>query len=82
MKMNGESTHLSFAGFENHIYRTLDDNFIYSHFSHFTDVTLVSDDNKHLSAHKIVLAASSPLLSEILFANDHQVPVLLPICET
>ena len=73
MKMNGESTHLSFAGFQNHISKMLDDNFIYSH---FTDVTLVSDDNKHLSAHKIVLAASSPLLCEILLANQHQEPVL------
>ena len=76
MKMNGESTHLSFAGFQNHISKTLDENFIYSHFFHFTDVTLVSDDNKHLSAHKIVLAASSPLLSEILLANQHQDPVI------
>ena len=36
----------------------------------------MSDDNKHLSAHRIVLAASSPLLCEILLANQHQEPVL------
>ena len=56
-------------GFDYHISKTLDESFI---FSNFTDVTLVSDDDKHFSAHKIVLCASSLILNEILQTHPHQ----------
>ena len=42
----------------------------------FKDVTLVSDDHKQLTAHKIVLCASSPLLASILINNPHSNPLL------
>ena len=32
----------------------------------FTDVTLVSEDRKHIRAHKNILSASSPVLKDIL----------------
>ena len=76
MNMISKSTHISFDRFENHVSKTLDENFIFSHFSHFTDVTLVSDDNKHFSAHKLVLSSSSPLLREILLTHPTQEPVI------
>ena len=59
----------SFGGFEKHVLSMLDESFI---FSNFTDVTLVSDDNKHFLAHKSVLSTSSPVLSEILKNNPDQ----------
>ena len=38
--------------------------------STLSDVTLVSDDNKQFSAHKIVLAASSPVFETMLLFNE------------
>ena len=71
--MTDKCPSLSFAGFQKHIFKTLDESFI---FSHFTDVTLVSDDKKHFSAHKLVLSSSSPLLREILVTHPTQEPVI------
>merc|ERR1719318_974349 len=42
----------------------------------FKDVTLVSDDQSQLTAHKSVLSASSPILSSILVNNPHSNPLL------
>ena len=67
--MSREGSSFSFARFENHISETLDESFL---FSRFTDVTLVSEDNKHFSAHKMVLCASSPVLSDILQNHPRQ----------
>merc|ERR1719318_43117 len=42
----------------------------------FKDVTLVSDDQIQLTAHKSVLSASSPILASILINNPHSNPLL------
>ena len=40
------------------------------------DVTLVSDDEKQISAHKVVLSASSNFFKKILVKNSHSHPLL------
>merc|ERR1712115_209208 len=44
--------------------------------SDFYDVTLVSDDLTQISAHKLVLSASSQLFKSILKKNPHSHPLL------
>merc|ERR1712168_1352987 len=43
---------------------------------HFTDVTLVSDDQVQTKAHKVVLSACSPVLKSLLVNNTHSHPLL------
>ena len=43
---------------------------------HFSDVSLVTEDEKILKAHKIVLSASSPFLKDILFGHQHPDPLI------
>ena len=43
---------------------------------HFYDVTLVSDDQQQVSAHKVVLASSSEYFKNILTSNKHSHPML------
>ena len=42
----------------------------------FFDVTLISEDQKPVSAHKLVLSACSPYFRNILTANPHSHPLL------
>ena len=42
----------------------------------FRDVTLVSNDSKCVTAHKVVLSSSSPLFRNILTRNPHQHPFI------
>ena len=42
----------------------------------FFDVTLVSDDQKQISAHKVVLSASSEYFKNVLRGNTHSHPML------
>ena len=42
----------------------------------FFDVTLISDDEQHISAHKVVLSASSVFFKSILKAAQHQSPMI------
>ena len=42
----------------------------------FSDVTLVSDDEKHISAHKLVLSASSEFFNLILKKVKHSNPLI------
>ena len=42
----------------------------------FYDVTLVSDDQKQMSAHKIVLSTSSEYFKNVLKSNKHSHPML------
>ena len=43
---------------------------------HFFDVTLVSDDQQQVSAHKVVLSSSSEYFKKILTSNKHSHPML------
>ena len=42
----------------------------------FCDVTLVCEDNHQIPSHKVVLAASSPLLRDMLKSSQHSHPLL------
>jgi len=42
----------------------------------FSDVTLVSDDDKHMKANKVILAASSSVFRNIIKSNRHPYPVI------
>ena len=42
----------------------------------FTDVTLACEDGQQMEAHKVILAASSPLFEKILQKNKHPHPVI------
>ena len=64
--MSQDSLQLSFKFFQSHISTTIDESLI---FSNFTDVTLVSDDDKHIPAHKLVLSACSPVLSKLFLRH-------------
>ena len=43
---------------------------------HFSDVTLVSDDERHIVAHKLVLSASSDFFKNILQKENHPNPLI------
>ena len=43
---------------------------------HFYDVTLVSDDQQQMSAHKVVLASCSEYFKNVLTFNKHSNPML------
>ena len=42
----------------------------------FTDVTLVSGDNKQIKAHKAIISSCSQFFNQILLSNPHQHPLL------
>ena len=42
----------------------------------FCDVTLASEGNQQVAAHRVILAASSPLLRDMLIKNQHPHPLL------
>ena len=44
--------------------------------SDFTDVTLACQDGHQVNAHKVILAASSPFLQNLLKRNQHAHPLI------
>ena len=42
----------------------------------FTDITLVCEDGEQVEAHKVILAASSPFLKELLRKHKHPHPLM------
>ena len=45
----------------------------------FADVTLACDDGEQVEAHKVILAASSPLFLKLLGRNKHPHPLIYNI---
>ena len=46
------------------------------HEEHLFDVTLVSDDEQHIAAHKLVLSASSDLFKNMIKKTPHSNPMI------
>ena len=44
--------------------------------SDFTDITLMCKDNQHIKAHRLILASSSPSVSDFLKKNKHSNPII------
>ena len=42
----------------------------------FTDVTLVTEDDKQIESHKFILGSSSPVFRKILISNPHPHPLI------
>ena len=42
----------------------------------FSDVTLATEGNQHIEAHKVLLASASPFFREVLLANTHSHPLI------
>ena len=42
----------------------------------FFDVTLASEDDSQIQAHKVIIAACSPFFRQVLRRNSHQHPLL------
>ena len=72
-KMSSEEFSLSWGQFGSSI-KTAFKNLLND--QHFTDVTLVSEDNKQIKAHKVILSSSSKFFNQILLDNPHQHPLL------
>ena len=74
--MSGESDYQLYIG------RKILRDQLYDNYKHllnsnsFVDVTLVTDDNVTMQAHKLVLSANSSLLANILLSNPHPCPIL------
>ena len=62
---------LKWNDFQNNVSKTLSD---FRRDEEFFDVTLVSEDLQHISAHKLVLSASSELFKLILRKSSHPYP--------
>ena len=71
--MSAENFCLSWKEFERSASKTFQN---LLHDTDFTDVTLACADDGQIKAHKVILSASSPLLSKILLSNPHQHPLL------
>ena len=71
--MTSEKLNLTWHSFEKCASDTFKDIF---EDEHFTDVTLVTDDNKQIKAHKVILSACSLFFREILQNNHHPHPLL------
>ena len=44
--------------------------------TNFVDVTLACDDDKQLTAHKVILSANSHFFRKVLVKNQHQHPLI------
>ena len=71
----GSKLNLTWANFQANINKSLD---LFKSQHSFCDVTLVSDDQQLISAHRVVLAASSEFFKDILKSyKAHNVAVLI-----
>jgi len=72
-KMSEEKLNLSWSNFESAASKTVRDLFSDTEFA---DVTLASDDEEQMQAHKVILCAASPFFRRIILKNPHQHPLL------
>ena len=72
-KMTSEMFNLSWNDFE----KCVRDSFkeLLNH-EDFVDVTLVTEDNRKIQCHKVIISASSPVLKSILENYPHQHPLI------
>merc|ERR1711936_696228 len=71
--MMGETYDLKWKTYSDHLVGVFKD---LGEEGHFSDVTLVSDDQIQTPAHKVVLSACSPVLKTLLVNNPHSHPPL------
>ena len=71
--MSSEMFNLTWSDFEQCTSNSFKD--LYSQ-KEFVDVTLVSEDDKEIKAHKVVLGACSSIFKNILVRNHHQHPLI------
>jgi len=72
VSMLGQET-FKWMNFQNHLTLSVKDLLRESNFS---DVTLVTNDQIQIQAHKLVLSASSPVLKDILINTPHSHPII------
>jgi len=68
-----EKYNLSWSNFQNHTSSAFQD---LLEQADFVDVTLACEEDKHITAHKIILSACSPFFRTILQRNPHQRPLI------
>jgi hypothetical protein len=68
-----ESFNLSWSNFESAALQTVQNLFSDTE---LVDVTLASEDDKQIKAHKVILCAASPVFKRIITNNPHQHPLL------
>ena len=71
--MSSEMFNLTWSDFEQCTSNSFKD--LYSQ-KEFVDVTIVSEDDKEIKAHKVVLGACSSIFKNILVRNPHQHPLI------
>ena len=64
---------LQLKNFSDHLACTFEDLLVEGH---FTDVTLVSDNQVQMPAHKVILSDCSPVLKNLLLNNPHTHPLI------
>merc|ERR1712129_362791 len=72
-EMDGDTYQLLWKEFRTHLVKT--QQHLYQD-KHFTDVTLVGDDDIQVTAHKVVLSSCSPIFRRLLQNNPHPHPSL------
>ena len=71
--MNMDKFNLKWNDFQSNVSRSFD---VLRQAEDFFDVTLVSDDEEHISTHKLVLSASSDFFRNILRKASHSNPMI------
>ena len=69
----GEKFSLKWNDFNSNVSKSFS---LFRNEEYLQDVTLVTDDNKQVSAHKLVLSASSEYFKNIFQSNKHSHPLL------
>ena len=72
-KMGDNMINVNWNDFQPHLIASQHDLF---EDTHFADVTLVSDDEKQLKAHKVILSACSSFFRNMLISNPHVHPMI------